>query len=279
MVAKEVKISCASFACGVLFNIFLYSGGAYNPSIYLKPLELFFWLILLIFLSANQLQIGLTGYGLGFLFITGLIHSLQGNSVFWWYLSILTFFHFSEFLTTGLTNPANLSFDSYLVNHSAEYVVAAVASWAEFSLEFWLLPSIKHLHLVSCIGVFICILGEIIRKLAMVHASTNFSHIIQDTKDENHKLVTSGIYSWCRHPSYVGWFLWSIGTQLVLVNPLCFVAYSAVSFSFFKGRIYVEEYTLLLFFGEEYSKYQERVGTGIPFITGYKGPSRDFKRD
>ena len=58
------------------------------------------------------------------------------------------------------------------------------------------------------------------------------------------------------------------GTQLVLCNPICFIAYVSASWKFFKERIWEEELTLRNFFGEEYIKYQKRVGTGLPFIYG-----------
>jgi protein-S-isoprenylcysteine O-methyltransferase Ste14 len=30
----------------------------------------------------------------------------------------------------------------------------------------------------------------------------------------DHQLITSGVFSLMRHPSYVGWFYWSVGTQV-----------------------------------------------------------------
>ena len=59
-----------------------------------------------------------------------------------------------------------------------------------------------------------------------------------------------------RHPSYAGWFMWSLGSQLILINPICLLAYAYVSFSFFSERIYCEEFMLLKFFGREYREYQ-----------------------
>lgn len=29
-----------------------------------------------------------------------------------------------------------------------------------------------------------------------------------------------------RHPGYMGWFIWSLATQLLLVNPICGLAYA-----------------------------------------------------
>jgi protein-S-isoprenylcysteine O-methyltransferase len=48
----------------------------------------------------------------------------------------------------------------------------------------------------------------------MFTAGSNFNHVVQSEKSDTHTLVTSGVYAWCRHPSYVGWFYWSIGTQV-----------------------------------------------------------------
>ena len=50
--------------------------------------------------------------------------------------------------------------------------------------------------------------------------------------------------------------MWSVGSQLILVNPICLLAYAYVSFSFFNERIYCEEFMLLKFFGNEYREYQ-----------------------
>ena len=43
-----------------------------------------------------------------------------------------------------------------------------------------------------------------------------------------------------------------------------------MSWRFFKDRIFEEEIYLLDFFGEDYVNYQNRVGTGLPFIYGCK---------
>lgn len=115
----------------------------------------------------------------------------------------------------------------------------------------------------------ICIAGEVLRKLAMVTASRNFTHLVQFDRDPEHKLIRHGIYSVMRHPSYVGWFWWSIGTQIVMANPICTVLYTLASWKFFKDRIYVEEITLINFFGHEYITYKKEVPTGVPYIEGY----------
>ncbi len=72
----------------------------------------------------------------------------------------------------------------------------------------------KTLPLFSFVGLFMVVGGEVLRKLAMFTAVTNFNHYIQHEKQDGHVLVTHGVYSYCRHPAYVGWFYWSVGTQV-----------------------------------------------------------------
>jgi len=98
----------------------------------------------------------------------------------------------------------------------------------------------------------------------MWQASTNFTHLVSHTKHPQHHLITTGLYSLSRHPSYSAWYLWSLSTQLLLSNPLCMAGYAYVGWRFFAARIEYEEMKLVEFFGEEYEQYQQRVWSGIP---------------
>ncbi|KAI5635192.1 isoprenylcysteine carboxyl methyltransferase (ICMT) family domain-containing protein [Phthorimaea operculella] len=192
----------------------------------------------------------------------------SGWRVFGLYTMIMAFFHFSEFMAVAMTNPTTLSIDSFILNHSKQYGLAAVSSWIEWAVENYYFPDMKSYFWLSAVGVIMCIGGEIFRKSAMFTARTNFNHTVQLVKRPDHQLVTSGVYSLCRHPSYVGWFYWSIGTQVTLLNPVCIVLYTLASWTFFRERVFAEELTLLAFFGEQYVQYQKQVGTGLPFIKG-----------
>ncbi|CAH4028157.1 unnamed protein product [Pieris brassicae] len=185
------------------------------------------------------------------------------------YIIALSMFHFSEFFAVALTNPRTLTIDSFILNHSIQYWLAAVASWIEMSVECYFFPGLKSAQWLTTLGVAMCISGEVWRKMAMFTAKTNFNHHVQTVKKADHQLVTSGVYAFCRHPSYMGWFYWSLGTQMILINPICLMIYTIVSWSFFQERIYAEEMFLVSFFGNQYLEYQKQVGTGIPFIKGY----------
>lgn len=184
------------------------------------------------------------------------------------YAVILSSFHFSEYMLTAVYNPESLSTDSFLLNHSKEYGIAAVASWIEFLIEAYLFPNSKSFSFINFIGLLLVVFGELMRKGAMITAKSNFNHIVQADRKRDHILVTHGLYSWSRHPSYVGWFYWSVGTQILLCNPLCTVAYTLASWKFFDERIKDEEMYLLSFFDEEYVMYLRSVPTRLPFIRG-----------
>lgn len=73
---------------------------------------------------------------------------------------------------------------------------------------------LKQLKWLSLLGLLMVLGGDSLRKAAMLTAGSNFNHIVQNEKARSHVLVTSGVYSFFRHPSYVGWFYWSAGTQV-----------------------------------------------------------------
>ena len=185
------------------------------------------------------------------------------------YMSLLCGFHFMEFLTTALWQQKDLSYDSFIVNHSLAYTIAACAAWVEYLLGAYFFPQYKHNTFVASIGFIIVLIGQSIRTISMWTCGSNFSHKImynKFTENPEHTLVTNGIYSILRHPSYFGWFYWSIGTQILLCNPLCIVAYTYASWNFFKNRIPEEERTLQSFYQGQYVDYCRRTSIGIPFI-------------
>jgi len=181
------------------------------------------------------------------------------------YIISLSSFHLLEFFITAIYNPTTCTADSFVVNHSTAYTAAALTSWTEFWIRFLLFPT-YNIPGLQYFGLFLVVAAQTIRSLAMATAGESFNHTIQNVKKENHTLVTTGIYSIFRHPSYVGFFYWSIGTQVLLGNPLHTVLYAAASWRFFHIRIPYEEETLEQFFKATYPAYVARTYSGIPFI-------------
>ncbi|XP_054654366.1 protein-S-isoprenylcysteine O-methyltransferase [Dunckerocampus dactyliophorus] len=228
--------------------------------------------LLLVICRGPLYKVAVRACFLGVTFGCGLIISCTETTWthFGWYMCSLAFFHYSEYLVTAIINPRSLSLDSFLLNHSVEYSLAAVSSWLEFTVEMLTFPELKKLNWLSVMGLLMVLCGDGLRKAAMLTAGSNFNHIVQNEKAFSHVLVTSGVYAFFRHPSYVGWFYWSIGTQVMLCNPICTLGYTIASWRFFRERIEEEEISLINFFAEDYVEYKKRVPTGLPFISGIR---------
>ena len=189
------------------------------------------------------------------------------------YVTFLCFFHFAEFFITAVKQPKVLCYRSYLIDHSVSYTLANLAAWIEFFVEsFFFGRSWKHNRSFFLLGVFTLLVGQFVRSAAMWQCGQNFAHEIMTTRTEGHQLVTNGIYSKLRHPAYFGWFYWSIGTQILLCNPVCAIAYSYVSWKFFAKRIPYEEELLLRFYKDQYTNYMRSSMIGIPFISSRGSP-------
>ena len=148
------------------------------------------------------------------------------------------------------------------------------------------------------------VFGQALRSIAMIHASTNFSHSLAFRKLARHQLVTDGIYAFvlcrslrkglslipCSDGSAIHRTLgFSIGRwgrsscSRILLHSWPFQPYyggfslkeyEVSSFLWIiiiwnskQGSFPVEEKTLINFFGDAYVEYRKRVGTTIPFIS------------
>jgi protein-S-isoprenylcysteine O-methyltransferase len=134
------------------------------------------------------------------------------------------------------------------------------------------LPVVEHLLFpyadaaLVCAGVLLMAAGIAIRWLAITTADKSFHHFVQKRRDQNHSLIKHGVYRYIRHPAYFGFFVFAIGTQLLLANVVSLAVYIVVLFRFFKDRIRHEEKWLMRMFDGEYAEYRAQTPTWIPFI-------------
>lgn len=183
------------------------------------------------------------------------------------YLMTLSTFHFLEFYITAKYNPTRVHKQSFIINNGSTYTLAHTVAIIESALGYLFWPNFKNSFLtIKIFGFLLIIFGQVLRSWAMITAGKSFNHLIQINKNKDHELVTTGIYSIFRHPSYAGFFWWAIGTQLLLVNPISFIGFVVILWVFFKNRIGFEEKFLLKFFGTEYEDYRKVTPTRIPFI-------------
>ncbi|KAI8894424.1 Isoprenylcysteine carboxyl methyltransferase family-domain-containing protein [Globomyces pollinis-pini] len=201
-------------------------------------------------------------FGFGFLIFAYFSFSIYSIGLF---LCTLMVFHQMEYVITATYQP-DASLTSYLLNHSPEYHFAMLAAAVEYFIEWAFFPWLKQYNDLIYFGLFMVVSGQIMRSTAMITAQSNFTHLVADSKRESHQLVTHGIYSIFRHPSYTGFFYWGIGMQVMLANPICFFLYWYALYTFFSERIETEEQYLIEFFGSEYVEYRKRSLVLIPMI-------------
>ncbi|RKF65065.1 Protein-S-isoprenylcysteine O-methyltransferase [Golovinomyces cichoracearum] len=185
------------------------------------------------------------------------------------FIFILCLFHFLEYWTTARANSSVASVSSFLLtNNGAAYNIAHSCALLEMILTHLFYPRTflpeRIQKLLLLFGTLFIIIGQITRALAILTAGPSFSHIVAHHKRNTHVLVTHGIYSILRHPSYFGFFWWGIGTQLLCRNVICLIGYAIVLYWFFKIRIEGEEKLLVDFFGKEYADYARRTVVAIP---------------
>ncbi|CAE6416853.1 unnamed protein product [Rhizoctonia solani] len=222
----------------------------------------------------TPLSVATVSAGLGIFFTLGAGLFISGGVAgSWWatyqlgfFMAVWAFFHWAEFAVTAGWNREKLSVDSFLLDNGMTYHIAHAAALTEFFVTKFFWPNSKSRTAITIAGIILVIIGQTIRSLAMIHAASNFSHTVATYKLVTHRLVTDGIYSISRHPSYTGFFYWGLGTQLVLQNPVTFVLYVVLLWRFFSARIRAEEHYLVRFFGQEYIDYRAKVGTLLPLI-------------
>ncbi|PYH85451.1 ICMT-domain-containing protein [Aspergillus uvarum CBS 121591] len=248
-------------------------------------------------LSGISLRAFLLGTTLG-LTATLTLHLLLTTTTPLWrlpfFLASLSLFHFLEYYTTATYNPRFADTTAFLLTSNGwAYNVAHGSAILECLLTNILAPAgaTYHYHqhpglsrifafetldtfheyrleinLPICLGLALMLLGQTIRSVAMAQAGSSFNHTVQVARRDDHRLITHGVYRVLRHPSYFGFFWWGIGTQLVLGNVACLVAYALVLWRFFRLRVRREENYLCAFFGDQYREYRKRSWVGIPFV-------------
>ena len=88
--------------------------------------------------------------------------------------------------------------------------------------------------------------------------------VFSETPDQP-RLIDSGVYSWVRHPMYLGVLLFCLGFFFISLSLLSFGVWLAF-FILYDKMVTYEEKDLVRVLGEEYVAYQERVAKWIPRI-------------
>ena len=113
-------------------------------------------------------------------------------------------------------------------------------------------------------GLFVMAIGCLLRVLMRMSLGMQFSVFVQT--NPNHRLVTTGIYRYVRHPAYSGTLLMYLGFPLALGSAGGLGLAIVFGVPALIYRIRVEERALIQWFGDEYAAYQRRTWRLIPGV-------------
>lgn len=122
-----------------------------------------------------------------------------------------------------------------------------------FDIAFW-----------QIIGLILLFTGLSIRWVAINTLKKYFTANL--TIQEGHKLITTGIYSHIRHPSYLGGLLCFAGFGVALGNYISLFFIFFVNLIVILARINYEEKILTGEFGSEFEEYKKRTKKLLPFL-------------
>lgn len=139
-----------------------------------------------------------------------------------------------------------------------------------FGGEFNLTDPFQHVngHLLGTlfgasdlVKLLICLAGGLVMGIGLVLMRKGWK-LIHESKGE---LITSGIYSYIRHPQYSGLFLVSIGMLIQWPTLLTLIMWPFLMLAYFRLSL-KEEIDIIRKFGHEYIIYKKDVPAFVPNI-------------
>lgn len=155
-----------------------------------------------------------------------------------------------------------------------------VSRESEFGVLFgifiglWMLPGVyaftglldSHSYSVPesvvWIAIVVFLIGLVIRWQAHKTLAGMWSGTLELAQD--HKLVTSGIYGYLRHPIYTSLILWALCQPVLLPNVVAGWSGFVAVLLLWLVRVPKEEAMMLTKFGDEYRQYAARTGKIVP---------------
>jgi protein-S-isoprenylcysteine O-methyltransferase Ste14 len=126
-------------------------------------------------------------------------------------------------------------------------------------LDLWTLDGAA----VRWLGVVLFAVGCTLRLLPVFILGNRFSGLV--AIQQNHQLITSGLYSHIRHPSYLGLVITEVGWSLAFRSMLGLLL-TALTVPVLIARMNSEEALLEGHFGAEYGDYKRRTRRLLPGV-------------
>jgi protein-S-isoprenylcysteine O-methyltransferase Ste14 len=118
--------------------------------------------------------------------------------------------------------------------------------------------------LVSYVGLMILMIGGLVTVTGRAQLARYGSGVLHI--EEEHELVTTGVFRYIRHPVYAGGLAGIVGVLMAFRGTIVLLAVAVLYFVVLRHRLLFEEEMLLSEFGEEYRDYMKRTRRLIPLI-------------
>jgi len=133
------------------------------------------------------------------------------------------------------------------------------SSWLDFA--DYRLPG-RADALEGLVGV--AVFGAALWLLWRAHADLGRQWSVKAEIQDDHELVTTGVFGRIRHPMYAAHWLWAVAQALLLHNWIAGPAMLAAFLPLYAVRVPREEQVMLDHFGDRYRAYMARTGRMIP---------------
>jgi protein-S-isoprenylcysteine O-methyltransferase Ste14 len=158
------------------------------------------------------------------------------------------------------TRPIRLA--SHQISEFFVLVAIVLGFWVlplAYAFTGWLAPLDYFLPpWMVLVGSVLCVASLLLRLAAHRSLSKQWSFTLETW--DNQVLVTSGIYSFMRHPIYAALILWAAAQPFLLQNALAGAAGSLSVLLIWTVRVPREEEMMLDSFGDQYRQYLSRTG-------------------
>lgn len=114
------------------------------------------------------------------------------------------------------------------------------------------------------IGMVLFVIGFMVRVSSILTLKQYFTYSV--AKVEKHKIITSGLYKFIRHPGYLGQLIIFMGISITLSNWLSILLMMIPVTLGYLYRIKVEEMFMTDQLGNDYKTYQDRTKKIIPMV-------------
>lgn len=122
--------------------------------------------------------------------------------------------------------------------------------------------AVNNNHLALAVGLIIFLIGFALAVWARIYLGKNWG--MPMTQKQNPELVTSGPYSYVRHPIYAGILLMALGSFLE-VNIYWLIVFIIAAVLFIYSAV-AEEKLMMKLFPKVYPSYKAKTKMLIPFV-------------